>query len=811
MASQRLGSTLITHYLLFLIAIFSFVFLLGWEYWSSKTSPKVIVKRFGHSQRRRPIRSLGNKVYSEDPFLVAINIFRNALPGMKKRSYELAVKMYWAYKKKRGHRLHTRFKTADGWPLFTNRLIFESSPYLLQHAHNPVNWYAWRPEAFERARRENKPILLSIGYSTCHWCHVMARESFEDEEIAAYLNRHYIAIKVDREERPDIDSVYMKFLQTMTGRGGWPMTIWLTPSKKPFFAGTYFPPRNRWGMRGFLNLLKLMHLRFRNKKGLIELKAKQWLLKVHQSPKIPSIPGLPTSKSLFNVMRMYSRFFDEKNGGLQRRMKFPSTLPHRLLLRYFRRTGDKRVLEMVTHTLDKMARGGIHDQVGGGFHRYATDPYWLIPHFEKMLYDNALIADDYLTAYLVTKRVTLRGIVVDILDYIAKEMTSPDGAFYSATDADSEGKEGAFFVWKAEEFDAILGSKLSKEMKLFFGVTRWGNFHGANVLYRPWKVGEAAKLLNVSTKYLESAIWQARRKLYEYRLRRPHPFKDTKIITSWNALMISSFIKTSFYLNRPDYRHYALQSLRFLLKNLLIKGRLRHSYKDGRTSAFGYLEDYAFLIRALLDTFEVTQDLAWFRQAIALQKVLQKHYWDSKKGGYFRTSDDQEQLLIRQKPHYDGAIPTGNSIQAMNLLRLHLYTSDVRYKNLALALFKTFGRRLALAPTSMPVMLSALEFFYDEPKEIVLIKPKSSTSVEPFLSILRKIYLPNRIILIVEEEQRQRWKALFPILSKRRALNGRVTSYVCVGKRCELPTNEPKIFERQILQKLPLKFPPIER
>ncbi|MFQ5666029.1 MAG: thioredoxin domain-containing protein, partial [Candidatus Binatia bacterium] len=691
-----------------------------------------------------------------------------------------------------------------------------SSPYLLQHAHNPVNWYPWGSEAFETAKKLGRPVLLSVGYSTCHWCHVMEEESFEDLEIARYLNENYVAIKVDREERPDIDAVYMSAVQTLTGRGGWPMTVWLTPARKPFYGGTYFPARDgdRGARIGFLSLLKRLKAAYDKQPGKVAQSAARLAKKIRESLASPgAAAGLPDARVLRVAADFYRRNFDASYGGMRRAPKFPSNLPVRFLLRYHRRTGDEQSLAMATLTLEKMAAGGIYDHVGGGFHRYSTDARWLVPHFEKMLYDNALLALAYLEAYQVTARQDFAEVTRQILRYVRRDMTSPQGAFYSATDADSltpdgHRREGWFFTWTPDEIVKTLGTQRAHMVAAYYAVTPSGNFEGRNILHTPRPVEAVAAELKMTSQKLRAVIEESNDRLYAARAKRPPPLRDEKILAAWNGLMISAYARAALTFGERRYADQAARAATFVLTAMRKDGRLLRSYKDGHAQHDGYLDDYAFMTAGLLDLYEATGSPRWLKHAIALDKVLEAHFEDNKAGGFFMTSDDHEKLLAREKPGYDGAEPSGNSVHALNLLRLHEFTTDDRYRVRAERTLRAFGHVLQRAPAALSAMLQAVDYYLDTPKEIVIVTPQSRREADPFLAQLRTTFLPNRILVVVTAGRQLASQAkLVPLLESKIARGGKATAYVCEQRVCALPTTSPAVFAEQISSVHRLKAP----
>ena len=706
------------------------------------------------------------------------------------------------------YRPRTKHLDQSGWAKYTNRLFLESSPYLLQHAHNPVNWYPWGDEAFEEARKTGRPVLLSVGYSTCHWCHVMEEESFEDVEIARYLNQNYIAVKVDREERPDVDGIYMTAVQAITrGRGGWPMTVWLTPDRKPFHGATYIPARDgdRGASMGFLTVLQRLKQIYDTQPKQV-LEAGDQIAKVLAERLAPAPGGeLPGAAPMDAAAAYYRQRFDAVEGGLTGAPKFPSSLPVRFLLRYYRRSGDKAFLNMALLTLRKMARGGIYDQVAGGFHRYATDAHWLVPHFEKMLYDNALLVPAYLEAFQLSGDRELRRIAREILDYVARDMTSPRGAFFSATDADSltpEGhrEEGFYFTWTPAELVAALGPNQAEIFQKYYGITEKGNFEGRNILHRKGSREEAARNMNLDLAVLTSHIETGRKQLYELRNKRPLPIRDEKILAAWNGLMITAFARGGFVLSRPDYVARAERAAGFVWEHMIVKGQLRRSYKDGKARFTAYLDDYAFVTAAFLDLYEVTGQVRWLKRALHLDRSLETQYEDRERGGFFMTAHEAEPLLAREKPFYDGAIPSGNAVAMLNLARLERFTGKDRFRVRLEQAQKAFSGLLKRSPMACSTMLLALDFYLDRKTEIVIVFPKPpNRKTDAFLKILQDRFLPNTILVSATAGADVKKQSGFtPLLVGKLAKEGKTTAYVCENGTCDLPTTDPAVFVRQI-------------
>ena len=709
-----------------------------------------------------------------------------------------------------GYVPRTRHLLPDGRPRWTNRLFLETSPYLLQHAHNPVDWHPWGDEAFEAARRLGRPVLLSVGYSTCHWCHVMEEESFEDEEVARFLNEHYVAIKVDREARPDVDAVYMNAVQTLTGGGGWPMTVWLTPDRQPFYGGTYFPARDGdRGVRvGFLTLLRKIRETYDEQPARVAEAAASLTEQVRKNLAVAAGGDeRPTAQALSAAVARVRESFDEANGGTRGAPKFPSNVPVRFLLRWHRRTGDPDALRMATVTLAHMAAGGIRDHVGGGFHRYSTDARWLVPHFEKMLYDNALLALAYLEAHQATGRADFADVARDILRYVEREMTAPDGGFYSATDADSltpSGKreEGWFFTWTPAELEAVLGAETARDVGAYWAVGPEGNFEGRSILHTPRPLDEVARELGRTPEALAATVADARERLYAARAKRPPPLRDDKILASWNGLMISAHARAALALGDPTYAGRAARAAGFVLERMRRDGRLLRSWRDGRAEHAGYLDDYAFLVAGLLDLYEATGDTRWLREAIALDGALAAHFEDGQGGGFFMTADDSEELLAREKPAWDGAEPSGNSVHALNLLRLHELTTDDAYRRRAERTVGAFGARLTADPVRLSEMLLALDWQLDAPKQVVVATVQSRDEAAPLLETLRGRFVPNRILAVTTTGDGL--ATLVPVTEGKVALGARATGYVCENRVCDLPTADPAVFARQIERVRPL-------
>jgi uncharacterized protein YyaL (SSP411 family) len=722
----------------------------------------------------------------------------------------------------------TRHLQPDGRARFANRLLAEGSPYLRQHAHNPVDWHPWGDEAFAKARALDRPVLLSVGYSTCHWCHVMEEESFEDEEIAAFVNAHYVAVKVDREERPDVDSVYMAAVQALSGHGGWPMTVWLTPDRQPFYGGTYFPPRagDRGARLGFIDLLGELARLWREDRGRADRAATELVehVRAQLSAKAESegaaAPALGAD-ALDSAYRYFTRAYDPRWGGLDRAPKFPSNLPVRLMLRHWRRTGDAKALAMVEHTLAAMAAGGIRDHVGGGFHRYSVDAQWLVPHFEKMLYDNAQLACAYLEGWQASGRADFRDVAVETLDYVRREMTAPGGAFWSATDADSpvhdgsaplrgpavRREEGWFHTWTPAELAKVLGEARARVFATAYGVTEEGNFEGRTVLHLPRPLAAVASALGMPVESLAKELTASREELYRARAMRPPPLLDDKIITGWNGLMISAFATAGFALARADYVAAATRAAEFVFARLVEGGRLRRSMRESseaapRELAPACLEDYATMIGASLDLLTATGGQVWLTRAVALASAANAALWDADHGGYFLAPKDAGPLFVREKPVQDLAIPSGNALMATHLRRLAVVSGDRAHERRADAVLEAFAGAVARTPPAFGEMLLAVDARLAKSLEIVAVGIDPVAS--PLLAPLRGRYLPHAVVLALPPAEAAAGAEASPLFRGRVGGSAPATAvYVCVGETCGLPATNAADLQAQLAAALP--------
>ena len=673
---------------------------------------------------------------------------------------------------------------------FTNRLIKETSPYLLQHAHNPVDWFPWGEEALEKARAEDKPILLSIGYSACHWCHVMERESFENEEIARMMNENFINIKVDREERPDLDQIYMNAVQLMTRHGGWPMTVFLTPEGVPFYGGTYFPPEDRYNMPGFPRILTAISEAYRTRPDEVTETAVTMLGELRRMDAARASNEAISTELLERARAQIARGYDEKHGGFGSAPKFPAPMNLQFLLRTFYRTGDTEAFKMVEHTARRMAEGGMYDQLGGGFHRYSTDAQWLVPHFEKMLYDNALLSRLYLHMYQQTGEDFYRRIAEETLDYVLREMTDERGGFYSTQDADSEGHEGKFFVWTPEEVKEILGDEEGSLFCSFYDITPGGNFEGKSIPNINDSLEEVALGEKVDTEHLRGVLARGRKALFEARERRIKPGRDEKVLTAWNGLMLASFAEGCAILGRSDYREAARKNARFVLDNLRREGLLLRTYKDGQAKLNGYLEDYSFLADGLILLYEATGELEWLEEALGIVERMIEEFWDEDEGGFYYTGRSHEELIVRSKDYFDNATPSGNSVAADVLLRLGLLLGREDYPRKAVTIFRLLRNPVERYPSAFGRLLCAFDFYLSSPKEIAILGDTESPDTQSLLREVWNRYLPNKVVALSAGGD-ERAAELVPLLRGRASIDGRPTAYVCEHYACQRPVTTP--------------------
>jgi uncharacterized protein YyaL (SSP411 family) len=684
----------------------------------------------------------------------------------------------------------------------TNRLGGETSPYLLQHAHNPVDWYPWGEEAFARAREEAKPILLSVGYSACHWCHVMERESFENEAIAARMNRDFINIKVDREERPDVDAIYMSAVQLMTGQGGWPMTMFLTPDGKPFHGGTYFPPHDLYGRPGFPRVLEAVADAWRTQRLQIDAQAADMVSNLQKGNDFTR--GLPdsllTPAVLENAYNALAPQFDNRNGGFGGAPKFPQPANLEFLLRFHASSRRLEPLRMVEKTLQRMALGGIYDQLGGGFHRYSTDQTWLVPHFEKMLYDNAQLAQTYAHCYQATGKSFYRGIAEETLEYVLREMTGPEGGFYSAQDADSEGIEGKFFVWTPDEIAAVIGDRDAAVVSAFYDVTPAGNWDGHNILHVVKDASDVAAECGLSVEEAAGILDSARIKLLAARGTRVMPGLDDKALTSWNGLMLTALSECASIFDRDDFRRAAIRNARFVLDNLLVseaggRSRLLRTYRNGQAKLNAYLEDYAFYADGLLYLYEATFDTQWLDSAQMLIDILLERFWDERDGGFFSTSDDHETLIQRPKDWDDNATPSGNSVAVGVMLKLAVLRGEERYRRAAARVLRKLGPVLEKHPYGFARMLGALDLYLASPREIAIIGQLEDPATSALLGAVHSIYLPNKVLAGCDGIS---VPTNIPLLVDRPLRGGKPTAYVCENFTCKQPVIDAEALGAQL-------------
>ncbi|OGL43075.1 MAG: thioredoxin [Candidatus Schekmanbacteria bacterium GWA2_38_11] len=685
---------------------------------------------------------------------------------------------------------------------FSNRLINETSPYLLQHAHNPVDWCPWGEEALTRAKRENKPILLSIGYSACHWCHVMEKESFENEEIAKIMNENFINIKVDREERPDLDEIYMNAVQLMTGSGGWPMTVFLTPDLLPFYAGTYFPPEERGGMPSFKRILLSIAEIYREKQKEVLESTEKIKEQLGRMTKLKSGDEELTFDLLHNAFQEISEKYDYENGGFSEAPKFPQPLVIEFLFRYYKTTKDKNTINMITFTLKKMAEGGIYDHLGGGFHRYSVDNKWLVPHFEKMLYDNAMLAKVYIQAYQITKNDFFKKIAFETLDYLLREMTDPEGGFYSASDADSEGEEGKFFVWSKDEIEKVLGKEKAKIICRYYNVSKVGNFEGdKNILHTPFAIEDICKIEKLNTEEFKLLLKESKEKLFNVRNQRVKPGVDTKVITAWTSLAISSLAFAYQVFREERFLNSAEDAANFILLNMFEEGKLLRIYKDGKSKIGGFLEDYSFFISTLIDLYETTFRIKYLEDAINLTEKMVENSWDEEEGGFFFAPKDATNLISRSKNPYDNPIPSGNSVAVSLLFRLYRLTGNKDFLEKGEKTLKVFSMLMERVPSAFPNMLSTLDNYLRTPVDIVVVGEFLSEEIDEILKSIFSKFLPNKTIAFLDPINPDPEPLKFlPLLEGKKMVNGKPTVYICENFTCNAPITDmgelEKVLER---------------
>ncbi|KAI8794825.1 spermatogenesis-associated protein 20 [Biomphalaria glabrata] len=723
-------------------------------------------------------------------------------------------------------------------PEFTNRLTEEKSPYLLQHSHNPVNWYPWGNEAFKKAKEENKPIFLSVGYSTCHWCHVMERESFENVEIGKILNDNFVSIKVDREERPDVDKVYMTFVQATTGSGGWPMSVWLTPDLKPILGGTYFPPDDRYYNRpGFKSILEIIIKHWKDKQSDIESQGTKILdaLMRHLHASDHANHSVPSKEVFLKCLHMYKKSFDEEEGGFGSAPKFPQPVIFNLLFRIFNEDPTSgtgvQALQMCLFTLTKMSAGGIHDHICQGFHRYSTDRKWHVPHFEKMLYDQAQLAVSYVDAFQITKNSEFADVAQDIFTYVNRDLSHPEGGFYSAEDADSlpesssdHKKEGAFCVWEKKELENHLSENVVKEnsVKLadvfchFYGIKEGGNvdplqdpheeLKGKNVLIVSSTVEDTAAAFGLTTDTVTQALAQCISILFQVRQQRPKPHLDNKIVTAWNGLMISGFARGAQALSDPSLIKRAIQAASFVRQHLYQSGTLLRSCYTTENKEVtqisvpihGFVDDYAYIIRGLLDLYEACFDERWLAWAEELQVKQNELFWDEEDGGFFSASEDNS-LVLRLKEDQDGAEPSANSVSAMNLLRLSAILNKPDWSAMAERIFKVYAERIQKVPMAVPELVSALVFYHSNRRQIVIVGDKESDDTRELIVTVHRHFLPNKVLLVTDGKTDEFLKENLSLMDSFQKLEDKATAYVCQNFTCSLPVNTSEELEK-ILQ-----------
>ena len=667
----------------------------------------------------------------------------------------------------------------------TNRLIHETSPYLLQHAHNPVDWYPWGDEAFAKAQAEDKPILLSIGYSACHWCHVMERECFENEAIARLMNELYVNIKVDREERPDLDEIYMSAVQMLTGRGGWPMTMFLTPERKPFYGGTYFPPEDRGGMPGFPRILMGVNQAYRERPVDVEKSVTQILDGLQRMATSVATEKDFVKTIIGDCAAKIGQAYDADNGGLGQAPKFPNPGVYELFLRHYHHSKSARYLEMVVHTLTKMARGGIYDHLGGGFHRYSVDAKWLVPHFEKMLYDNGQLLRIYALAYKLTQEELFKSVVEDTASYLLREMLQPEGGFYSTQDADSEGVEGKFFVWTEAEVLRVLGEEDGAIFCRIYDVTEAGNFEGLNILHPILTIEQASKYFRREVQDLEQLITEAKAKLFSEREKRIKPFRDEKIIAAWNGLMLSGLGEAIKISPKPAYVEAVRRTIEFIFTKMWRDGLLLHTYKDGQAKLLGYLDDYAFVAAGLLDCYEALFDPSMLRHAIELSEIMLREFSAEQEGVFYYTGNSHEKLISRAKPIFDASVPSGNAMATQLLLRLYHMTGEERYRLQAEKILRAYYEAMESQPFGFAHLLCALDGYLEKAKEVVVVGELDDPRVVDLLAKIHSVYQPNLTIQLASPSEPLENISL--LLRGKGQVGGQPTVYVCHNFTCSAP------------------------
>ncbi|UCC81311.1 MAG: thioredoxin domain-containing protein [Candidatus Zixiibacteriota bacterium] len=682
--------------------------------------------------------------------------------------------------------------------MYKNRLADEKSPYLLQHASNPVDWYPWGEEAFEKAKSENKPIFLSIGYSTCHWCHVMEHESFEDSEVAKLMNDAFVCIKVDREERPDIDNIYMTAARLSTGGGGWPLTIIMTPDRKPFFTATYIPRDNRYGNLGMMELIPKIKEIWSLQKGEVLRSAERFVEALQDAARYKSGDGLD-EKVLDSAFEHFEATFDSRFGGFGQAPKFPT--PHNLmfLMRYWKRSDNHKAIEMAEKTLREMRKGGVYDHLGYGFHRYSTDPQWLLPHFEKMLYDQALLAMAYLETYQATGKDEYAQAAREIFEYVLRDMTDPGGGFYSAEDADSEGEEGKFYVWTIEEIKELLGKDDAEIFIKVYGFEEEGNFAeqatgrktGDNIIHLEKSWAELAEGLNLKEDELLSKMNAARKKLFDIRKKRIHPHKDDKILTDWNGLMIAALAMGGRILDELDYENAAIKAADFVLCKMRdTNGELLHRYRDGESAIKAHLDDYAFLIWGLIELYQTGFDIKYLEAAIELNREMIDLFYDEESGGLFLSQNASNDLIVRQKEIYDGATPSGNSVAAYNFLRLARITADTEFEKKSEEIITLFSSEVKKAPSNYAMLLNAVNFEIGPSFEIVISGKEGSEDTIRMLRALNSEFIPNKVVIFRPDEETPEILRIAGYTENQKSIDGKATAYVCRNYACSLPTTE---------------------